>query len=379
MLSKHFIDEVKSSVDMVELASQYAELKKTGDGIWQAPCPHPDHEDDTPSFTVWEKSQSWACMGCHSGQKNSEHKNYGSDCFAFVQWIEQLSWRESVMALAEATGIEPEDDPNEPIYQNNYRKAMSYHRNLVPEATRYLEKRGLDNDDVRKWMIGFDGSRITFPLMDRYHRVLGFSNRIFKEKEGAKYKNSPNSDVFNKSYYFYGMDKVDLEFKELRITEGSMDVILASKYGVKNAIATLGTAFTKGHIALIKTLGMTPVFCMDGDIAGQSAVKKSIDLLAEEGIYTKVFTLEDGMDLADYAMANKAYTEQLIQDKAKTYGQIKVQALVDSFESKMNEAKIQIYPELQRILKEIPYDAERQVISDYVKTKLSMSLQEENI
>lgn len=372
MLSKAFIDEVKSSVDIVELASQYADLKKVGDGIWQSPCPHPDHEDDTPSFTVWEKSQSWACMGCHSGRKDSKYKNYGSDCFAFVQWIEGLSWRNSVMALAEAAGISPEEDPLEPVYKDNYRKASAYHSNILPVARKYLASRGLDQKDAEKWMIGFDGSRITFPLFDRYKRVLGFTNRIFIEKEGAKYKNSPNSEIFNKSVYFYGIHNLDSEFKEIRITEGSMDVILAEKYGVKNVVATLGTSFTKSHVAIIKNLGLTPVFCMDGDLAGQKSAKKSIDILAEEGVYSKIFTLTDGMDMADFAIANKENTESIIAKEAVTYGQLMVNELVATYEAKMNEVKIQLYPELEKIIKEIPHKGERQVISDYVKERLNI-------
>jgi len=286
MFSQEFIDEVKSAIDMVKLASQYTDLKPAGNGIWQGECPNPNHQDDTPSFVVWEKSQSWACMGCHNGKKSTKYKNYGSDCFAFLQWIKGIGWKQAILELAEMAGIEPEKEQYAELYDHQRRLALSYVKNMPTSVYDYLANRGLTKQDIKDFMIGFDGSRITFPLFDRYRKVLGFSKRKYleKDKDSPKYKNSPNNEIFNKSLYLYGLHLLDNDFDEIRITEGAMDVIVPHRYGVRNICATLGTSFTENHVTLIKNLGKTPVFCMDGDAAGLKSIKRAVDMLNKAGI-----------------------------------------------------------------------------------------------
>lgn len=376
MLSQNFIDEVKGAVDMLKLAQRHTELKKVGDGIWQGRCPHPKHNDDDPSFTVWEKTQSWACMGCHNGKKNAKHKNYGSDCFAFIQWMEGIGWKQAILKLAKEVGIEPEQEKNAEIYDHKKRLAMSYNQNIPPQVMNYLKERGLDRNDINDWLIGFDGSRITFPLMDRYRKVLGFSKRKFIEKDEAapKYKNSSNSKVFNKSCYLYGIHLVNDESDEIRITEGAMDVVIPKKYGVHNIVATLGTSFTDNHVSLIKNMNKTPVFCMDGDEAGLKSIKKSVDLLAEEGIYSKILLLPKDKDMADLSNELKEETEDYIQNHAITYGQMMIQDVINQYDSKVNEIKIKLLPEIQKIIQDISNNAERKVIQDYVYEKMGLKL-----
>lgn len=382
MLPQSFIDQVKSATDMVKLAQQYTELKKTGDGIWQGVCPHPDHHDTNPSFTVWEKEQSWCCLGCHNGKKHKKDKksldkNYGSDCFAFIQWMSngKTGWKQAILQLAKEHDIPVPTDEFEQLYEHKKILAESYTKSLHGKAFNYLVARGLSRKDMADWMLGFDGQKITFPLLDRYRNVIGFTKRWLDMPEGRddKYRNSHNSKIFNKGYYFYGMHLYDDSFDEIRITEGSLDVILAAKYGVKNIVATLGTAFTEGHVEIIKKLGKTPVFCMDGDPAGLKSMSKSIDMLAEEGIYSKLLIIPNQMDMADIANELKENLEQYILDYAMTYGYFKVQNIVNMFDAKTNELKLRLYPDIIEVLEEIPLN-ERVIIKEYIKNKLQLDL-----
>lgn len=376
MLSQEFIDQVKGATSMVALAKKYADLKLVGDGIWQAECPHPNHKDDTPSFIVWEKSESWACMGCHNGKKSIKFKNYGSDCVAFIQWIHNIGWRESIMKLAKDAGIEPEKNKYSELYDHQKRLALSYNRNIPDPVYEYLRRRGVSNKEISDWTIGFDGSRLTFPLIDRYKRTLGFTKRKLKEKEkrSPKYKNSPNSEIFNKSSYLYGIHLIDNDFEEIRITEGSLDVILPHKYGVKNIVATLGTSFTQNHVDMIKNSNKTPVFCMDGDEAGMKSVEKSIDLLSSEGIYSKILLLPKNMDMADLANKFKEETEKYIQDNAITYGQLMIQEVMNQYDAKMNETKLKLYPSIKKILSNIRNEDEQEIIKDYISSRMGLKL-----
>ena len=370
MFSKEFIQEVKNKTDIVQLIKSYTLLDKAGSGIWQGMCPHPKHNDKTPSFRVWEKEQSWACMGCHNGSKGGD--NYGSDAIAFIQWIHNISFKQAIIKIAEFNGIPLPTDENEHIYANNMMLTNAYKKSL-PTINNYLYSRGLSDSDIAEWQIGYN-NHIVFPLIDIYHRVLGFNKRKFNndDPKQPKYKNSRNSEIFNKRHYMYGIHKLDKEFNEIRITEGPFDVILAHKYGVKNVLATLGTAITEGHIEIIKRLGKTPVFCMDGDQAGQKAVLKAIDTLALQGIYSKILFLPEDKDLADISLQLRDNIEDYINSNAITYGQYKIQKLVNQYDAKTNELKIQLYPDILNTLKYIKHPVERKVIIDYIENKMDL-------
>jgi DNA primase len=376
MLPQEFIDRVKDATDIVKLVKRYTEINPAGGGVWAGKCPNPRHDDSDPSFRVWEKEKSWACMGCHNGRKNSKDRNYGSDCFAFLQWMShgKMNWRQAVLKLADEAGIPLPDDKNQKVYDQKKLLAKSLMKNLQGIPLNYLKSRGVDSRDIDRWIIGCDGPKIVFPLLDRYKNVLGFTRRWMDETgKEDKYRNSPTSSIFNKSYYLYGIHNFDDEFEEIRITEGPLDVIIAEKYGVKNIFATLGTAFTEGHSEVIKNLGKIPVFIYDGDDAGLKAIKKAVDLMASKGVHSKILLIPNKEDMADLANRLKWDTEQYIQDNSITYGHYKMQAIVNLYDAKMNELKVKIYPEIVKILDDIP-ETERVVIKNYVKTKLQLDL-----
>ena len=378
MFPKEFINKIKDTVDMVKLVQEYTDLTKCSNDIYIGHCPHKDHIDKNPSFRVWAKEKSWACMVCHCGKKNESYGNNGSDCIAFIQWIEDLSWRDAVLFLAQKYGIPIPKDKNEKLYKNNKNIAFKFIDNTPDFIIQYLKNRGLDEEDIFKWGLGYDKllKRITFPLLDRYNNVLGFTKRwlIEKPKSNDKYINSPNSEIFNKGMYLYGIQNIDEDFPEIRITEGTFDVILAQKYGAKNVFATLGTAFTEKHMEILQHYNKIPVFCMDGDEAGLKAIERSAKMLAENGMYCKVLILPDKKDLADISLEQKENIEQYIQENSITYGNYKLNKEMSLYTSKANELKLKYYPKLLNILKQVPDKKEQSILKDYIKEVINISL-----
>lgn len=371
---------------MLELAGRYTVLKKVGDGIYGGRCPNPSHIDKDPSFTVFQKKQSWCCYGCHNGNKHKgkthNDTNYGSDCFAFLQWVSEgkISWKQAVLQLAKENNITIPKDEYEEMYNFNLSRAKAYTLNLTGDAFNYLVKRGLNKKDMEEWMIGFDGLKIVFPLLDRYKKVLGFSRRwlVMPDWCRDKYRNSPTSEIFNKSFYFYGIHNYDSTYPYIYITEGPMDVILAHKYGLTNIMATQGTSFTDNHAEIIKNFNKTPVFIMDGDSAGLKALNKSTDKLSKLGIYSKIVLLNNGEDLAELSNRVKYDLNDYIESHMITYSYYKVQHIFSKYNSALLELEMKLRPELKDIIDTIP-ENEKDLMIDFISDKMHINLREDKI
>lgn len=367
LYSKEFTDSLKQTVKMEDLAKRFAELKYNGN-VLIGRCPHKKHNDSAPSFRVFPKDNSWCCYGCHSGKKDDKSqrgKNYGSDIFAFVRWMFNLNFPEAVEKICEMYNIEPEYDENLELYKKQERIAKSNHANLNKSMKDYLTQRGLTDETIKKYQIGYNGDSLTIPLLNRQKRHVGFTKRYFEEG-AAKYKNSSNSDIFHKSSYFFGIHLLDKEHQELYITEGAFDQILPAQYDVPNVVATLGTAFTEYHAEIIKNLRLVPVIVMDGDEAGINALNKAAELLAKHNIYCKVLVLTDKMDLADLANMHKYDTLTYIQKHAVPYGQYLIQDTLKEYEAKITELNLLYIPELKRSMSLIKSEDERKVVSDRI-------------
>jgi DNA primase len=381
MFPQSFIQKIKEATDMKKLAEMYTDepMKKTGDGVWQSKCPHPDHNERTPSFTVWSKFNSWACYGCHNGRKSEKDHNYGSDCIAFMQWIEGCTWREAVLKLAELNNIAKPSSANDKEYKNQLDLANNYHNNLISGENNhvldYLYARGLDLNDISDWKIGWDGQKITFPLLDRYKNVLGFTRRWLNMPPGRndKYRNSQASSIFDKSKYFYGIHKIDQKQKYIRITEGTIDVIKATKYGASNVVCTLGTAFTENHAQIIKRLGLIPVLVYDGDSAGVKAINKAASLLAEIGVFCKVVIMPQGKDLADIVENYGDFLEDFLKSEAIPYGYYQAQEIIREYNTKLYELKSSMYPKIKDILLDVP-DTEKNLVSSFLEDELKIKI-----
>ena len=388
--SKEFIEAVKENTNLLELISEYASgIRRVSSTVWLCRCPHPTHNDSTASFRIWFENNrwSWACMGCHSGKKDVNHKNYGSDCFAFLQWMSdapgqrRINFTEAIEILAKRNNMKLEEDKNSFEYKILKARAKGYHAALTNKAKNYLFSRGLEEEDINEWMIGYNAQtefgeiveRITIPLFSG-NNIVGFTNRDLNNVSKAKYINSKNDSIFNKSTYFFGSHKLDRNFEEIRITEGAMDVILADKYGLKNVVGLLGTALTEDKIEIIKKLNMLPVFCLDNDAAGKKATEKSLSLLAEHDIYGKVFIIPEGKDLADLANELKEDLEDYISSHAKPYWQYQLEESVNMYDTLIAEAKNKVYINVLRAAKSAKSETDKVIMRSFVLERMGIVL-----
>jgi DNA primase len=359
------IQEVKNRIDIVELVRSYMKLEKSGVNF-RGLCPF--HNEKTPSFFISPARQIWHCFGC----------SRGGDVIKFVQDIEGMEFPDALRVLAERAGIvlrqeDPKIRSERQKAHDILEKATKYfEHHLKPGSAPYdyLLNRGLNEEIIKEFRIGFapeswDGllkafqargfkaaevekvgmvisaedkevagavryydrfrSRITFPIFDMAGRVIGFSGRIFspgdkaQSEEIAKYVNTPNTLVYDKSRVLYGLDRARQEIRVRNtaiLVEGQMDLIMSHKAGIKNAIATSGTALTPLHLQMIKRYTNRLLVAFDVDEAGRQATKRSIDLALKAGFDVGVIVVPSGQDPADLVKENPNVWRETV-DKAR--------------------------------------------------------------
>lgn len=369
--TKEYIETLKSSVNIVDYISRYTDLKQNGN-VYSGKCPHPGHNDSTPSFRVWENEQSWACMGCHYGSKGGNI--LGSDIIAFIQWMDNLNFYEAILKLSSVTGIALPDDKESKIYDSIKEKALKYHMNVVV-IEKYLISRGLDRDTIRKYKIGYNGKRITIPLIDEYNRYVGFTNRKYSDSSNdVKYINSKNSKHFKKNSFLYNLNNIDYNYNYIVIAEGPFDVIVSSKNGLKNVVSSLGTSLTDNHVDIIKNTGLTPIVCFDGDTAGMNASIKASEKFASKGIFSKIVNLKDGYDLADMSQGLQNKITDYIENESVSYYQYRTNNILNNIRKGINETIIKYYDSLEESIKTIPNKRERESLSSMIYKELGIKI-----
>lgn len=392
--TNEFKEQVKSATDLKELIEEYTTLKKTGDNVWSGRCPHPDHRDSSPSFRLFMNKPgdyTWKCFGCQDPYaKKGEHGNYGSDCFAFIQWINdyngsthKVSFNDSIRILAERASIQiPIRKEHRFAYKRNEMLARAAYSNQLPQVREYLYSRGLDKEDIRRWKIGFrqqrEGkllvNRIVFPLMNRFGKCVGFSNRSFNESDDVpKYWNSPKSDIFDKGNFFFGEQFID-DFEELRITEGQFDVILSTKFGAKNVVATLGTAFTEKHVFKCKYLHKYPVFIFDGDEAGAKGIRRAVERCVSKGIPSKVCILPKNKDLAEISIELGNEIEEWIQSHSIPAWEYQLWEPTIAYEAGVQELRMKALPALREAAAYPMTKDEKTLFTSLVKERFGIVL-----
>ena len=335
MITKESIENLKSHLDVVDIVSQFIELKKTG-ANFKACCPF--HGEDTPSFVVSPTKQIYHCFGCGAG----------GDSIKFVMEHEKLSYPEALEKLASMANVSLE-------YDNNFKKIDSslivkvneYYQKLLThneESKKYLKSRGISDFSIEKFEIGYASNsndtinflktnflnladakefgiidtgqnglysrfieRITFPIYTITGAVVGFGGRTISG-HNAKYINSPQTKLFNKSRLLYGYHVAkDTIYKQkaVIVTEGYLDVVMLHQAGFSNAVATLGTALTAEHLPLLKRGEPKVIVAYDGDKAGLNAAYKASLLLSHSQFDGGVVIFADGQDPADMVNGNK--------------------------------------------------------------------------
>jgi DNA primase len=341
VFSEDIISRVRDSVDIVDLISGYVSLKKTGKNHLGL-CPF--HAEKTPSFNVNPEKQIFHCFGC----------GVGGDAFKFLELQEGLNFPEAVRQLAGKAGIPlPADSGSrrEDKKAEDERKALltiiadasSYYRKELEgpagnAARAYLKKRGVTDQVVQEFAIGFsrpewDGllqhlkhkgyafgqmekaglivkrsegegyydrfrGRIIFPIRDISGNVIAFGGRVMDDSL-PKYLNSPETPLYSKSNVLYCLDKAKEPARKQKyfiIVEGYLDAIACHQYGAQNAVATLGTALTEGHLRLMRRFAQNLVLIFDPDPAGVKAAMRGLDLFVSSGMKVNVVSLPDNDD-----------------------------------------------------------------------------------
>lgn len=335
MITKESIENLKSHLDVVDVVSQFLELKKSG-ANFKACCPF--HGEDTPSFVVSPAKQIYHCFGC----------GVGGDSIKFVMEYEKLSYPEAIEKLASMYSVSLEYDKSFKKQDTTIiTKLNGYYEKLLTQnqtALNYLKQRGISSSSIEKFEIGYASSsndtinylktnflnladakefglidsgqnglyarfidRITFPIYTITGNIVGFGGRTITG-HNAKYINSPQTKLFNKSRLLYGyhIAKENIyKRKEIVVTEGYLDVIMLHQAGFTNTVATLGTALTQEHLPILKRGEPKVIVAYDGDKAGLNAAYKAGLLLSHSNFDGGVVIFEQGMDPADMVKENK--------------------------------------------------------------------------
>ncbi len=353
-------ERIKERLGIVDVISSYIKVESAG-ANFKARCPF--HNEKTPSFFISPSRNNYYCFGC--GQKG--------DIFTFVQEYEKMDFLGALKVLAERAGVPLDEFKSDAYKKSERQykileMAMEFYARLLwlakpapgADALRYLFDRGLTEQSAKDWKIGYapdewrsvssylinqkiEGhlisldemeqvglikqslengqrkcydrfrSRIMFPLFDSSGRVVGFSGRIFGKEAvdgaSAKYLNSPDSQVFNKSELLYGFDRAKHAIRKwgyVILVEGQMDLLMSHQIGVENTVATSGTALTSLHLEKIGRMTKNLIFMYDADNAGYGATRRGERLAIEQGFDVKVVTLPKGEDPASLIVKDKA-------------------------------------------------------------------------
>ncbi len=339
MIDNNSIENLKTRLDIVDVVGHYIELKKNG-ANWKCVCPF--HDDSNPSLVVSPSKQIYHCFSCGAG----------GDSIKFVMEYEKLTYPETIEKLAsmynfslDYTASDGKIKEDRKLLENInifFKKNLD-HKN---EAVEYIKNRGIGEASVEKFELGYAPSspenlnflsssgysiseavetgvagvgdngrnyarfieRITFPIRSASGKIVGFGGRTISGHQ-AKYVNSPQTKLFNKSYLLYGYNFAKDSIYQNRaviVTEGYLDVIMLHQAGFTNAVATLGTALTKDHIPLISRGSPKVILAYDGDAAGINAALKAATMLSSIGMDGGVVLFGEGKDPADMVQSGQS-------------------------------------------------------------------------
>ena len=362
MNNQDIINEVRRKNDIVDVIGEKIPLEKRGKNYFGV-CPF--HDDTNPSMSVSREKQIYTCFSCHAT----------GNVFTFLMNYEHKEFNQVLSDLANRVGITLSGFKTKKIstkydeWYKIYDLANKYYQNnlLSKEgegAREYLKNRSIDDLTVKEFEIGYSlkerddltklltmkghsidllnkiglsnedhdiyNSRLMFPLHDLNGKVIGFSGRIITSGKQNKYLNTKETELFKKGklLYHYHIAKEEARVKKsVIIMEGFMDIIRASTVGIKNTVATMGTALTKDHIKEIKRLSNNIILCFDGDDPGVKATLANGELFKSEGIEVKVITLPGEDDPDTYILKNGKDAFQGLIDNAIYYSDFKIKNL----------------------------------------------------
>ncbi len=410
------VEEVKGKIDIVELVGQYVALKKAGRNF-KGLCPF--HGEKTPSFMVNPELGIYKCFGCGEG----------GDAYSFLQKIEGMDFSEALSSLAKRVGVElisykpsQGEQLREKLLSINslaaeiYQYMLGEHK-LGVEALKYIKERGLTSESIKKFRLGFapnswdflykfltvkkkysldmvrktglvvEGknydrfrNRIIFPLANPRGQVVGFAGRILPNPNeqipnpnlGAKYVNTPETEVYHKGELLYGFDITRAEIKSAGIcvvVEGEIDMIASWQAGVKNVVAIKGSALTEKQVELLSRMCDTIILGLDADMAGDKAARRGIEIAQKRGMFVKVVSFDGKYkDPGEMAIADSNLWKEVVAKAVGIYD-FYISSAVKRYDTS-SQGKVRIVRELTPILAEIDDEIMK---SGYVQ-KLAMVL-----
>ncbi|WP_165613617.1 DNA primase [Desulfotruncus arcticus] len=409
------LDNIRNRADIVRIISSYVTLQKKGKN-YVAPCPF--HHETEPSFTVTPEKQIFYCFGC----------NLGGNVFKFLMLQHNVSFPEAAKMLGEMVGV-PVPEGFSPQTRERLRQeekawkinslASEFFQNVLlrnpgAEAARgYLISRGVTIDTIKDFNLGYAlpewdalirfmrdkgigirslidvglavsnnnnktydrfRARLMFPINDSRGRVTGFGGRVL-DKSNPKYLNTPETEYFNKSKILYGLDKARQHIREagyVIITEGYMDAITAHQYGIKNAVASLGTSLTRDHGKLLASQTREVIIAYDADAAGIAAAVRGLDILQEAGCRVRVLHLSEGKDPDEFLRARGYEEWQRQVERAVPLVEFKLQMALEKYKN-VSSSKDAILEEVLPSIAAISAELEKTEAIQMVASRLYTS------
>ena len=418
--SDELIDEIRNSNDIVDIISQYVNLKKSGRNFFGL-CPF--HNEKSPSFAVSPDKQIFHCFGCGAG----------GNVFHFLSKIENIGFRESIEMLANRANITlPKIDSEQDnkamylksrVYEINKQAALFYHENLYKPnakiAQEYVKKRKLDNNTLKTFFIGFSCNfnelykhlkqqgftdeeilastlvnkndrgefvdrfrkRLMFPIQDERGRFIAFGGRILEDSKikdptrpQAKYINSSENIVYSKGRHLFGLyaakkEKID----KILIVEGYMDAISLHQRGITNVVASLGTALTEAQGRLLRKNSQQVIIGYDSDGAGQNATMRGLEILQNLGCDIRILQIEGAKDPDEYILKYGPERLQKCIDNAISLIEYKIKNLKNHLNLEHPNDKIKFLTEIAKELSKIDSDIEKEVYVDKIALDYKIS------
>ena len=421
-LSEQFLEELRFRNPITDVVSSYVPLKRAGSNL-KGLCPF--HSEKSPSFTVYEKNNSYYCFGCGAG----------GDVITFIRTIDNLDYMDAVRFLAQRAGLPMPEDENdrknqrvrEKTLEINREIARFYYQSLGTDAGRiardYIVKRRLTPETVRHFGLGYapddfsllnhlrdkgfskdeliaagmkvskNGNpydqfhgRLVFPIIDVRGNVIGFGGRrLSDEANGPKYLNSNDTPVYKKTNGVYALNFAkDAKQGSLILCEGYMDVISLHQAGFTNAVASCGTAFTEEQARLLSRYAGEIVLSFDADGPGQKAIARGIEILKQLDVKIRVLRIPGSKDPDEFIKANGADAFRALLNGATGDTDFRLENIRAKYDLTTSDGRVGYIKETTSLLAGIPSVAEREVYAEKVSaaagiTKAALLTETDNL
>ena len=414
-----FVERVSERTDIYSVVSHYVPLKQRSGRFW-GQCPF--HNEKTASFSVSPDKGLFYCFGCQTG----------GNVFKFLSLIENITYFEAVKLQAQRLGIPLPEKKVSPEEERRRREEKSlfkinelaqdfYHECLIKTARgevgrKYLAARGITAETIETFKLGWASEewenllsnltrrgfspqqieaaglivrrknssgyydrfrgRVMIPISDVFGHTVGFGGRILKaDDNNPKYLNSPETEIFNKRNLLFGLDKSNREISKAGaaiVVEGYMDAISLFSAGIKNVVATLGTAFTPEHVKLILRYARKIIFCYDSDEAGQRATIRALPIVQEAGAEVFIIQIPDGKDPDEFVRKHGKEAFETLIKNAETLIDYRMKYVLARADLSTIQGKFQALREILPVVAKIKFQSMRNEYCKKITTALTM-------